>query len=84
MTLTASRSSYAAATATAAHSLTVTGQLCGPESVMTVDAAKLNGLNDTSWRTDVRIFNPSAQPSKVTVEFLPIGYEQQLARPARS
>jgi PKD repeat protein len=73
VTLTVSRSNDAAATAAATHTLTVTGQpQCAPLAVMTVDAAKVNGLNGTSWRTDVRIFNPSAQSSKVTVEFVPV------------
>jgi PKD repeat protein len=53
--------------------VTVTGQTCGPESVMTVDAAKLNGLNGTSWRTDVRIFNPSDHASSIKLAFLPVG-----------
>ena len=74
VTLTASRSNNASATAAATHTLTVTGQpQCAPQAVMTVDAAKVNGLNGTSWRTNVRIFNPSStQSSKVTVEFLPV------------
>ncbi len=73
VTLTASRSNYAAATAAATHTLTVTGDpQCAPQAVMTVDAAKVNGLNGTQWRTDVRVFNPSAQSSTVTLEFLPV------------
>ncbi len=72
VTLTASRSNDAAIAA-ATHTLTVTGlALCAPLAVMTVDAARVNGLNGTVWRTNVQIFNPSAQSSKVTVEFLPI------------
>ncbi len=73
VTLTASRGNDTAATAAATHTLAVTGQpQCAPLAVMTVDAAKVNGLNGTSWRTDVRIFNPSAQSSKVTLEFVPV------------
>ena len=73
VTLTASRSNDAAATAAATHTLTVTGQpQCAPLAVMTVNAASTPGQNATFWRTDVRIFNPSAQSSKVTVEFVPV------------
>ena len=75
VTLTASRSSSpSVASATAAHALTVTGTQCGPDAVMTVDAAKTNGLNGTTWLTDVRIFNPSSQPSQITVQLLPVGW----------
>ena len=74
VTLTASRSNYAAATATTSHTLTLTGQQCGPESVMTVDAAQLPGVNATYWRTNVRIFNPSSDTSQITVQFRPLGW----------
>lgn len=70
--LTASRSNYAAATATTPHTLTLTGQPCGPEAVMTVDAANVAGLAPAFWRTDVRVFNPSSESSNVTIKFLPI------------
>ncbi|TAM49014.1 MAG: PKD domain-containing protein [Acidobacteria bacterium] len=75
VTLAASRS-YSAAVppGTASHTLTVTGKQCGPDAVMTVDAAKTNGLNGTTWLTDVRIFNPSSQPSQITVQLLPVGW----------
>ena len=72
--LAVGRSDYPAATASASHALTLTGTQCGPDSVMTVDAAQLSGLNNTSWLSNVRIFNPSAQTSQITVQFLPIGY----------
>jgi len=70
VTLTARRGGHSA---TARKMVPVAGKACGPESVMAVDAAKLNGLNGTSWRTDVRIFNPGEDPSRVWLEFLPVG-----------
>ena len=70
VTLTARRDGHGA---TARKMVPVAGKACGPESVMAVDAAKLNGLNGTSWRTDVRIFNPGEEPSRVWLEFLPVG-----------
>ena len=73
VTLTASRSNYAAATAAATHTLTVTGQpVCAPLAVMTVDAARYPRPERHFWRTNVRIFNPSTQSSKVTVDFVPV------------
>ncbi len=75
VTLAASRSySATVAPGTTSHTLTVTGQQCGPDAVMTVDAAKTHGLNGTTWLTDVRIFNPSSQPSQITVQLLPVGW----------
>ena len=62
-------------TGTVTKSIPVDGPSCGPESVMGVDAAKLQGLNDTNWRADVRIYNPSVFSSLVTVEFLPVGWD---------
>jgi hypothetical protein len=60
---------------TSAKQLTVNGTPCGPESVMAVDAAKVQGTNNTNWHADVRIYNPSAVPALVTVEFLPVGWD---------
>ncbi|MGE5235282.1 MAG: PKD domain-containing protein [Acidobacteriota bacterium] len=45
---------------------------CGPQSVVSADAAKVQGLNGTYWRTDMRIFNASDQPSTVTLGALPV------------
>ena len=70
VTLTAVRGSY---TGTANKTVSVAGQTCGPESVMAVDAAKVQGLNGTSWRTDVRILNPAGHTSAVHLQFLPVG-----------
>jgi PKD repeat protein len=70
VTLTAGRGSY---TGTANKTVSVAGQTCGPESVMAVDAAKVQGLNGTSWRTDVRILNPAGHTSAVHLQFLPVG-----------
>jgi PKD repeat protein len=72
VTLTASRGSY---TGTVSKVVSVVGQSCGPDSVMTVDAAKVQGLNGTSWRTDVRIFNPSSFTTSVTLQFLQVGQD---------
>ncbi len=79
VTLTVGRSDYPAATATASHALALNGQQCGPESVMTVDAAQLPGVNDTYWRTNVRLFNSSSKTSQITVEFRPIGWGNNTA-----
>ncbi len=70
VTLTAARGST---TGTVTKSVTVAGTSCGPESVMGVDAAKIQGLNDTNWHADVRIYNPSAFPTGITLQFLPVG-----------
>jgi PKD repeat protein len=70
VTLTAARGST---TGTVTKSVTVAGTTCGPESVMGVDAAKIQGLNDTNWHADVRIYNPSAFPTSITLQFLPVG-----------
>jgi PKD repeat protein len=53
----------------------VTGDTCAPESVMAVDAAKVKGLNGTDWHADLRIYNPSASPTSVTLQFLPAGQD---------
>jgi hypothetical protein len=70
VTLTAARGST---TGTMTKSVTVAGTSCGPESVMGVDAAKIQGLNNTNWHADVRIYNPSAFPTSITLQFLPVG-----------
>jgi PKD repeat protein len=70
VTLTAARGST---TGTVTKSVTVAGTSCGPESVMGVDAAKIQGLNNTNWHADVRIYNPSAFPTSITLQFLPVG-----------
>ena len=75
VTLTASRADYPSGAATVTKHLTVNGTPCGPESVMTVDAADLKGLNGTHWQTDVRIFNPAPDPSTITIYFLPVGQD---------
>jgi PKD repeat protein len=72
VTLIARRGSY---TGTASKAVPVTGQNCGPDSVMAVDAARVQGLNGTSWRTDVRIFNPADNSSAVHLQFLPVGQD---------
>jgi PKD repeat protein len=51
----------------------VTGNVCGPESLVAPDAAQVPGLNGTSWRTDLRIFNPGTQPTQVWLAVLPAG-----------
>ena len=59
VTLTAARSySPSVPSASTSHALTLTGTQCRPESVMTVDAFNFSALNNTSWHTDVRIFQP--------------------------
>jgi PKD repeat protein len=70
VTLTARRGNY---TGTASKPVSVIGQTCGPDSIMTVDAAKVQGLNGTSWRTDVRVFNPADNSSAINLQFLPVG-----------
>jgi PKD repeat protein len=72
VTLTAARGSYSG---TSSKSVSVAGPTCGPESVMAVDAAKVQGQNGTNWHADVRIYNPSSGYSVVTVEFLPVGWD---------
>ncbi len=75
VTLAARRSNYndPNGPATVAKTVEVSGETCGPESVMAVDAAKVQGLNDTNWHADVRIYNPSAFPTSITLQFLPVG-----------
>ncbi len=75
VTLVTSRSNYPAASATVKKQLTVNGTLCGPQSVVAVDNANLPGKNGTYWRTDVRIFNPSADASGITLWFLPVNQD---------
>ncbi|HVN76108.1 MAG TPA: PKD domain-containing protein [Thermoanaerobaculaceae bacterium] len=70
--LTASRSNYTYSANSATRQIQVAGTPCRPEAVMTVDLAKLPGLNGTSWRTDVRMFNPSQCWSSVRLQFLPV------------
>ncbi|MFI5167239.1 MAG: PKD domain-containing protein [Thermoanaerobaculales bacterium] len=53
----------------------VAGKMCGPTSLMAVDAADLSGLNGTHWQTDVRIFNPAPDKSTITMWFLPVGQD---------
>ena len=69
VTLGAQRGSYAD---TEIKTVPVAGKQCGPDSVQTVDAARTPGLNGTNWKSDVRIFNPSAQPTSVWIAELPI------------
>ena len=59
----------------------VTGDTCGPESVMAVDAAKVKGLNGTDWHADLRVYNPSTSPTSVTLQFLPAGPDNSIAIP---
>jgi hypothetical protein len=70
ISLTAYRGSASGGTDKA---VTVDGPTCGPDAVMAVDAARVTGLNGTSWRTDIRIFNPSSHTSAVKLAFLPVG-----------
>jgi PKD repeat protein len=70
VTLTATRGGV---TGTVTKGVPVSGTSCGPESVMVVDAAKIQGLNDTNWRADVRISNPSSYPTSIWLAFLPVG-----------
>jgi PKD repeat protein len=72
VTLTAQRGGY---TATVSKSVTVTGTQCGPLAVQAVDAAKVAGLNGTNWKSDVRVFNPSAQAMSVWIAALPINLD---------
>ncbi|NWG00775.1 MAG: PKD domain-containing protein, partial [Thermoanaerobaculaceae bacterium] len=55
------------------RSVTVTGEACGPEAIVAADAAQVAGLNNTSWRTDLRIFNPSEQTTRIFLAVLPAG-----------
>jgi hypothetical protein len=75
VTLKAWRGNFTDGAVTTAKQLAVGGPSCGPESVMAVDAAKVQGTNNTNWHADVRIYNPSALSSLVTVEFLPVGWD---------
>jgi PKD repeat protein len=72
VTLISSRSNYPSGAQSITESVSVGGTPCGPSAVMTVDNAKVNGLNGTQWRTDVWIFNPASSASSVTLQFLPI------------
>ena len=74
VTLTAARAAYHDETT---KSYQVSGQICGPESVVTTDAALVQGLNGTFWRTDMRAFNPSAQTTLVWLAVLPVGRDNQ-------
>jgi PKD repeat protein len=47
----------------------------GPDSVMAVDAAKVQGLNGTDWHADVRVYNPSSGSATVNLQFLPVGQD---------
>jgi PKD repeat protein/GH25 family lysozyme M1 (1,4-beta-N-acetylmuramidase) len=67
VTLTVAR---AAITNKVTKPVAVAGTTCGPEAIISVDAAKTEGLNGTSWRTDVRIFNPADVSSDVWVQVL--------------
>jgi len=75
VTLAAKRKNYndPEGSATVSKSVPVSGQACGPESVMGVDAAKIQGLNDTNWHADLRVYNPSSFPTSITLQFLPVG-----------
>jgi Leucine-rich repeat (LRR) protein/PKD repeat protein len=72
LTLTSSRSNYPSGAQTVTKTVPVDGTLCGPTAVMTVDNAKVTGLNGTSWQTDVRFFNPANTPASITLQFLPV------------
>ena len=75
VTLTSTRknASGLSTSATVTKGFTVGGTLCGPESVMAVDAAKVLGLNNTNWHADLRIFNASKYATNIWLEFLPAG-----------
>ena len=49
----------------------VEAESCGPDAIIVTGAAKLPGLNDTSWRTSLWIFNPAAESSLVKLALLP-------------
>jgi hypothetical protein len=42
-----------------------------PEAFLVPSAVHAPGLNDTSWRTDLRIFNPDNTPVTMEIEYLP-------------
>jgi len=69
VTLSAQRGSYSD---TGTKTVPVTGMQCGPVSVQAVDAAEVAGKNNTYWKSDVRIFNPSVQPTSVWIAALPV------------
>jgi PKD repeat protein len=75
VTLTAERSNYhdPNGPGRVTKTIQVTGDTCGPESVMAVDAAKVKGLNGTDWHADLRVYNPSASSTSVTLQFLEVG-----------
>jgi len=70
VTLTAARGTYNDQNT---RSFSVEGEICGPESIVTTDAALVQGLNGTFWRTDLRAFNPSVEQTRVFLAILPVG-----------
>lgn len=68
--LTAKRGTY---TGTVTKTVEVSGQICGPEAFVAADAAKVPGLNNTLWRTDIRIFNPASSETRVNLYVLEAG-----------
>ncbi|KDA54644.1 hypothetical protein EG19_10820 [Thermoanaerobaculum aquaticum] len=68
--LTAKRGTY---TGTVTKTVEVSGQVCGPEAFVAADAAKVPGLNNTLWRTDLRIFNPANTETRVNLYVLEAG-----------
>ncbi|MBI4914397.1 MAG: PKD domain-containing protein, partial [Acidobacteria bacterium] len=70
VTLTAARGTYNDQTT---RPFSVDGEICGPESIVTTDAALVQGLNGTFWRTDLRAFNPSVEETRVYLAILPVG-----------
>ncbi len=68
--LTAKRGTY---TGTVTKTVEVSGQICGPEAFVLADAAKVPGLNNTLWRTDIRIFNPASSETRVNLYVLEAG-----------
>jgi PKD repeat protein len=73
VSLTAARNGI---TGTTPKAVQVSGTpLCGPQAVVSGDAAKAPGLNGTYWQTDMRIFNPTDQAGSVTLGVLPVSQD---------
>ncbi len=49
----------------------VDGDACGPEALIASGAAKTAGLNGTSWRTTMWVFNPASEATMVWLGILP-------------
>jgi hypothetical protein len=72
--------SQCSVTMNANRTVTATFALASQAAFLMADVAKLPGLCNTFWRTDLRVFNPSAQTLLLHVDVLPVG--QNNANPA--